>query len=179
MKAGLAFLTEERKTDGIVPLMDSKVNTALPVLRRFSRMGYLNRRAMSKSATEILDNLELKGDPDNAVQSLSGGNQQKVLIARALIQDPEILLLDEPSKGVDIGAKGEIHSLLRRLAHEDGLAVVMVSSEEEEILSVADSVLVFAEGRVVAGPIPAADLDIPTLRQLAWTEDTDETERAS
>lgn len=170
-KRGIAFLTEERKHDGIVPLMDSLMNTALPVLRRFSRAGVLDRRALRSEASELLTGLGLRGDPREPISSLSGGNQQKALIARTLIQRPEILLLDEPSKGVDIGAKSEIHAIMRRLAHEEGIAVVMVSSEEEEILDVADRVLVFAGGRVVAGPTPAEDLDIAQLRTLAWNED--------
>ena len=90
------------------------------------------------------------------------------------MQDPEILLLDEPSKGVDIGAKSDIHTLLRKLAHEDDRTVVMVSSEEEEILDVADRVLVFVGGQVVAGPLDAAELDIATLRTLAWHESDDD-----
>lgn len=129
---------------------------------------------MSAESGEILSSMDLKGDPDAPITSLSGGNQQKALIARTLIQRPDILLLDEPSKGVDIGAKSEIHSLLRKLAHEEGKAVVMVSSEEEEILDVADKVLVFAGGRVVAGPLDVAGLDISMLRTMAWHEDEDD-----
>ena len=174
MRYGIAFLSEERKYDGIVPQMNSYLNTSLPVLKRFSRMSNLSFKEMSAESGEILSSMDLKGDPDAPITSLSGGNQQKALIARTLIQRPDILLLDEPSKGVDIGAKSEIHSLLRKLAHEEGKAVVMVSSEEEEILDVADKVLVFAGGRVVAGPLDVAGLDISMLRTMAWHEDEDD-----
>lgn len=167
---GIAFLTEERTVDGIVPQMSSLLNTALPVLDQHARFGWLDGKSMRSRARGLLDELELKGDPAQPVTSLSGGNQQKVLIARALIQGPRVLLLDEPSKGVDIGAKGEIHNLLRRLAHEEGIAIVMVSSEEEEILDVADRVLVFSEGVVAAGPLPVSQLTIKQLRALAWGE---------
>lgn len=173
MEHGIAFLTEERKSDGIVPQMNSYLNTALPVLSRFSKSGALSRKKMETEASDVLDSLRLKGDPTQPITSLSGGNQQKVLLAKALVQNPEVLLLDEPSKGVDIGAKSEIHQILKRLAHADGRAIVMVSSEEEEILEVADQVLVFSDGQVVAGPVPAGSLDISQLRRLAWGEDRD------
>lgn len=174
MDHGISFLTEERKSDGIIPQMNSHLNTALPVLRRFSRGGRLSRRKLEAQTAELLDSLTLKGDPTRPITSLSGGNQQKVLLAKALIQDPEVLLLDEPSKGVDIGAKSEIHQILRNLAHCDGRAIVMVSSEEEEILEVADQVLVFVEGRVAHGPIPVGELTVSRLRRLAWGEAEEE-----
>lgn len=174
MKHRIAFLTEERKQDGIVPQMNSYLNASLPVLKKFSSFSYLNNKKLVESTDELLESTGIKGDPQSPITSLSGGNQQKVIIARALMQDPEILLLDEPSKGVDIGAKSDIHTLLRKLAHEDDRTVVMVSSEEEEILDVADRVLVFVGGQVVAGPLDAAELDIATLRTLAWHESDDD-----
>lgn len=173
MKHGIAFVTEERKKDGIVPLMDSYQNAGLPVLGRYTRAGMLDRGRMVADTAAILEQLDLKGDPSKPIVSLSGGNQQKVLLARALAQRPHILLLDEPSKGVDIGAKEEIHDILRRLAHEQGMTVVMVSSEEEEVLEVSDSILVFGEGRVLAGPCDAADMTASRLRRLAWGETDD------
>lgn len=170
MRHGIAFLTEERKFDGIVPLMDSYQNAALPVVRQFVRSGWLNKGRMRERMGAILDQLSLRGDPANPIESLSGGNQQKVLLARTLAQNPAILLLDEPSKGVDIGAKGEIHDILRDMAHGQGLTVVMVSSEEEEILEVSDRVLVFGDGHVIGGPYDVNALNAPRLRRLAWGE---------
>lgn len=170
IRHGIAFLTEERKSDGMVPQMSAYLNTSLPVLERFSRASRLNFQEMFEASDVILRPLKLKGDPNGSMTALSGGNQQKVLIARTLMQNPDVMLLDEPSKGVDIGAKSEIHALLRKLAHVDGKAIVMVTSEEEEILDVADRVLVFSGGRVVAGPIGVSELDVPTLRTLAWRE---------
>ncbi|MBT1182285.1 sugar ABC transporter ATP-binding protein [Bifidobacterium sp. CP2] len=173
MKRGIAFLTEERKKDGIVPLMNSYQNAGLPVLERYTRAGMLNKAKMTADTAAILNQLDLKGDPGKPIVSLSGGNQQKVLLARALAQHPHILLLDEPSKGVDIGAKEEIHEILRKLAHEQGMTVVMVSSEEEEVLEVSDKILVFGEGRVLAGPYDVADMTASQLRRLAWGESDD------
>ncbi len=165
---GVVYLTEERKVDGIVPQLDAGTNVALPVLRSFTRFGVLDRRAARRRATELMDALRLRGDRSAPVVSLSGGNQQKVLLARALAQAPRVLLLDEPTKGVDIGVKSEIHRMVRRLAHEDGLTVVLVSSEEEEVLEVADDVAVFALGRCDGGLTAASSLTPADLRRTAW-----------
>ncbi len=170
MRAGIAFVTEERKLDGIVPAMNAYQNASLPIVERFSRFGFLNLGQMRRESRKILDRLRLQGNPNQPVTSLSGGNQQKVLLARAMAQNPRILLLDEPTKGVDLGVKSEIYQLLRKLAHEQELAVVMVSSEEEEILEVSDSVLVFAGGTVVRGPVPTSQVSQAQLREWSWTE---------
>ncbi|WEV46878.1 sugar ABC transporter ATP-binding protein [Bifidobacterium sp. ESL0690] len=169
MKRGIAFLTEERKKDGIVPLMSSYQNAGLPELKRYSKSGFLNKSKMRQDTGTILKQLGLKGAPENPVESLSGGNQQKVLLARALAQRPHILLLDEPSKGVDIGAKEEIHVILRSLAQQNDMTIVMVSSEEEEILDISDEVLVLGEGKVLAGPFPVGQVSQSQLRKLAWS----------
>lgn len=167
-KKGVVYLTEERKHDGIVPKLDSLTNVGLPVLRKHRTAGVLDVRGMRSAAAELLQSLKLKGDPRSAVVSLSGGNQQKVLIARALAQEPQLLLLDEPTKGVDLGVKSEIHRLLRRLAHEEGLTVIVVSSEEEEILEVADDVVTFTHGACDGDTIPASELTQVELRRAAW-----------
>ncbi|MFT0762965.1 sugar ABC transporter ATP-binding protein [Actinomyces sp. F1_1611] len=170
IRRGIAFLTEERKTDGIVPQQNSVTNTALPVLERFTSWGVLRSGALDKYVNRLLEFLELRGDPQAPISSLSGGNQQKVLLAKALAQEPKVLLLDEPTKGVDIGVKTEIHQILRDLAHTEDMVVVMVSSEEEEILDVSDEVIVFAGGRVVSDPLPVDELSVSKLRHLAWSE---------
>lgn len=169
-RAGIVYLTEERKHDGIIPQLGSVVNVMLPVMRRHRRLGRLHWQEIDDLANEYMDRLQVRGDRTMPVDSLSGGNQQKVLLARTLAQGPKVLLLDEPTKGVDIGVKVEIHRLLRDLAHDQGLAVVVVSSEEEEILDVADEVVVFVEGRPVGPPRPASELSQATLRQAAWSQ---------
>lgn len=165
---GLVYLTEERKIDGIVPGLDSTINVVLPVLSKFTRWGVLNRRAMASAATGYMEQLKVRGNRAAPVVSLSGGNQQKVLLARTLAQEPRFLLLDEPTKGVDIGVKSEIHRLLRSLAHEQGMTVVVVSSEEEEILDVSDDVATFSAGRCDGTTRLATDLTLVNLRQAAW-----------
>ena len=165
---GLVYLTEERKVDGIVPGLDSATNVALPFLRRFSRWGVLNREALTREAQDLMDRFNVRGDRSGPVASLSGGNQQKVLFARALGQRPTVLLLDEPTKGVDIGVKGQIHRELRMLAHEEGMTIIVVSSEEEEVLDVADDVVTFAAGVCTGERYARRDLTIASLREMAW-----------
>jgi ribose transport system ATP-binding protein len=167
-RRGLVYLTEERKRDGLVPLLDSPLNTALPVLRRYRRGGLLDRGRLGTDAGVLLDRLQVRGDRGGPVVRLSGGNQQKVLLARALAQQPTVLLLDEPTRGVDIGVKAQIHAMVRDLAHRDGLTVVLASGEEEEILDLADDVAVFVAGRTVGHVREAAGLGPADLRSLAW-----------
>lgn len=166
----IAFVTEERKFDGIVPLMNSYQNLALPVLKKFKKAGLLDLAALRKRGAVQLKDLELRGSPSQPVNSLSGGNQQKVLLGRALVQEPRILLLDEPTKGVDIGVKNEIYRLLKRLARKENMAIVFVSSEEEEVLSLSDKVLILAHGMPVIEATSAALLSQAKLRELSWTE---------
>lgn len=167
-RAGLVYLTEERKHDGIVPGLSSPQNVALPVLGRFRRAGFLDRAGVQREAEDLLTRLRVRGDVHAPVVSLSGGNQQKVLLARALAQRPRVLLLDEPTKGVDLGVKAEIHRIVRALAHESGLTVVLVSSEEDEIAEVADDVLVMSHGRTSGRLLAADDRTPQSLRRAAW-----------
>jgi len=170
-RSGIVYLTEERKFDGIVPQLDSETNVALPVLRRYRTGIFLDRRAMRRATSAVMDELRVRGDRTGPVASLSGGNQQKVLLARALVQQPRVLLLDEPTKGVDLGVKLDIHRMIRELAHDKGITVILVSSEEDEVLEASDDVAVFTGGRCTGAVRPATDLTTATLRQAAWSED--------
>jgi ribose transport system ATP-binding protein len=167
-RAGLVYLTEDRKRDGIVAPLDSVMNVSLPVLQRFRRFGFLHHPSLGRSANEYLDILRVRGDRTQPITRLSGGNQQKILFARALAQEPSVLLLDEPTKGVDIGVKGDIHRMIRQLAAEKQLTVLLVSSEEEEILEVADDVVVFVGGRCDGEAQPAKEMNATQLRHAAW-----------
>jgi ABC-type sugar transport system ATPase subunit len=167
-RAGVVYLTEERKSDGIVPRLDCATNVVLPVLGRHRRWGLLDRRALNATAQALMEQLRVRGDRRGQVVNLSGGNQQKVLLARALAQDPAVLLLDEPTKGVDLGVKAEIHRLIRSLAHERGLTVVVVSSEEDEICEVADDIVVIAHGTTDGRPVPPDQRTPAALRHIAW-----------
>lgn len=164
---GVAFLSEERKFDGFIPQMTSIENIVLPVLDRYRSVGMLNWGGLRRAAKNVLSAIPIRGDVQQPITSLSGGNQQKALFARAVLQTPVLLLLDEPTKGVDIGAKAEIYEIIRRLAHE-GRSVIVVSSEEEELLEIADHVVVFRNGACDGEAIPEQDLTIANLRRRAW-----------
>ncbi len=168
IRRGVAFLSEERKSDGIVPQMSSRTNILIPVLDRFTRRGLIDWRQARNAAEKALRSIALHGDIAAPVTTLSGGNQQKMLLARALLQDPALLLLDEPTKGVDIGAKAEIYDIVRRFASA-GRAVIVVSSEEEELLELADRIVVFRNGACDGQSLAAGRLTVPELRRAAWS----------
>lgn len=165
---GVVFVTEDRKVDGFVPQMTAKQNTLLPVLEDFIKVGWLRLNEIDREAAVLLKNLAVHGDIGGPMIRLSGGNQQKVLFARAIRQRPRLLLLDEPTKGVDIGAKAEIYRLIRYLTREQNITVIMVSSEEQEILRVADDVAIFRNGICEGTVYDAKELDESKLRALAW-----------
>ena len=156
--AGVGLSPEERKSQGLVLDEPIYVNVTLSALSRFGRAGFLDERAEREAAREQIEALELRPpDPDRPTVTLSGGNQQKILLARWLVHGTRVLLLDEPTRGVDVGARAEIYALIRRLAAA-GNAIVIVSSEIEEVLGLSDTVLVIAEGRVLQ-TVPAAEID--------------------
>jgi len=148
---GIALVTEDRKQYGVVPRMAVRENITLSRLAAYARAGWIRRRAEAADTAEVIDRMGISPpDPERAVSDLSGGNQQKAIVGRWLLTRPRILLLDEPTRGIDVGAKGEIYKLIRSLA-EDGMAILMVSSELPEILSMSDRILVMAAGRITAG----------------------------
>jgi len=177
---GVVLVTEDRKKDGFIPQLDAKLNVALPVLKDFVKFEWLRRGLMRRKMSIALQHVQIRGDLDGPMARLSGGNQQKVLFARAIRQNPKLLLLDEPTKGVDIGAKGEIHRIIRRLAEENNdVLVLVVSSEEEEILAIADDVVIFRAGTCdgsVYDPSTLRRRD-GSLRELAWHQE--EVEKSS
>lgn len=140
-------------------------------MKQFSKFTWLSLKKMDSAMQNILARLQIRGNLQGPVVSLSGGNQQKVLLGRAIALNPQLLMLDEPTKGVDIGAKGEIHRIFKDMAHQENVAVVVVSSEEEEILEVSDRVCVFAQGRNICEPEDVANFSVQRLRKLAWSKD--------
>jgi galactofuranose transport system ATP-binding protein len=148
--AGLALLPEDRKGEGIVPDMSVAENLTLAALPALTRLGVVSRARQREIVERFMRRLSIKAyGPEQKMRELSGGNQQKVLLARWLCRDPKLLLLDEPTRGVDIGAKGDIQALIRELAR-DGLGVLMISSELEEIVEGSGRVLVMRDGQVAA-----------------------------
>ncbi|WP_242658201.1 sugar ABC transporter ATP-binding protein [Klenkia brasiliensis] len=156
--AGVGLAPEERKSQALLLGDPIYRNITLSSLARFARGGFLSVRGEKAAARAQTEALDLRPvDVDREVRTLSGGNQQKVVLARWLLRDCRVLLLDEPTRGVDVGARSEIYALVRALA-DRGVAVVVVSSEIPEVLGLADRVLVLAEGRVLADE-PAGALD--------------------
>jgi rhamnose transport system ATP-binding protein len=150
LRRGLGMIPESRKADGLLFLRSVVENVSLSNLGAYSRGGIVNRRSELGAATEVLDSLDVKGASYQApVASLSGGNQQKVLFARMLMCNPKLLIADEPTRGVDVGAKRAIYELLVSLG-ERGMGVLLISSELEEILGLAHRALVMRRGRIVA-----------------------------
>ncbi|WP_416970050.1 sugar ABC transporter ATP-binding protein [Streptomyces sp. 4F14] len=158
VRAGLGLAPEERKAQALLMLQSVTRNVSVSTLSRFARAGWIDRTAELGAARAATRELSLRPDnPSVAVRTLSGGNQQKAVLARWLLRGCKVLLLDEPTRGVDVGARAELYAVVRRLADE-GLAVLLVSSEVPEVLGLADRVLVLREGRVVH-TAPARELD--------------------
>jgi ribose transport system ATP-binding protein len=146
--AGLGLLTEDRKGEGLVLQMSVSQNMTQPSLREFSSAGWIRRRAEGVRSQEFVDKLSIKTPSlKHKVEYLSGGNQQKVLLARWLMKKLTVIILDEPTRGIDVGAKAEIHRLIDELA-KGGLAVLVMTSEMPELLGVSDRILVMSAGRV-------------------------------
>jgi len=145
----MALLTEERRATGIVPMLSVKENMLLANLRRYiGKIGLLNEKKGEADAREKINALRVKTPgTKNRIRDLSGGNQQKVLFARWLLTDPDILLLDEPTRGIDVGAKYEIYSIIADLAKR-GKSIIMISSEMPELLGMSDRIMVMCDGRV-------------------------------
>ncbi len=149
VRAGMGLAPEERKSQALVQYESIARNVSLASLGRYSRLGWVDRAREHTAATEATDALQLQpADTRRPVRVLSGGNQQKAVVARWLLADCRLLLLDEPTRGVDVGARAEIYALVRRLA-DSGVGVVVVSSEIPEVLGLADRVLVLRDGHVV------------------------------
>jgi ribose transport system ATP-binding protein len=147
---GVGYCSEDRKADGIVPDMSVGENITLAILPRLVAMGVVDESRQRAIVDRFMKRLAIKASgPEQKVRELSGGNQQKVLLARWLCADPKLLILDEPTRGIDVGAKAEIQTLIRELA-DQGLGVLMISSELEEIVEGADRVYVLSDGRTVA-----------------------------
>ena len=166
IRAGLALVTEDRKLSGLVLGMSSGDNISMARLPLLARLGIVDRRKEAEMVAGLIQDLRVKVyGPEQIVGTLSGGNQQKVVLAKWLATNPEVLILDEPTRGIDVGAKAEIYNLIGELAAR-GLAVVMVSSELPEILGLADRVVVMHEGRL-AGELTRAQATQERIMNLA------------
>lgn len=167
MAQGMAFLTEDRKDTGCFLILDILENMQMAVLgNKFVRYGFVDQGKVARECEEMSAKLRVKTpNLSERIENLSGGNQQKVLIGRWLLTNPKILILDEPTRGIDVGAKAEIHRLISALAGQ-GVAVIMISSEMPEVLGMSDRILVMHEGRMT-GIIDRAEADQVKIMELA------------
>jgi ribose transport system ATP-binding protein len=157
IRAGVALLPEDRKAEGVIGTLSVRENIALAALPRLSRAGLVSEARIDRIVETFMRRLRIKAaGPHQRVAELSGGNQQKVLLARWLATEPKVLLLDEPTRGIDVGAKAEVQALIDELA-EDGLGVLLISSDLEELVEGSDRVVVLKDGAVV-GELSGGDL---------------------
>jgi ribose transport system ATP-binding protein len=164
--AGLALVPESRKEQGVIATSSIRENTILSTLKNLSRSIMRAQKKEANLTTSFIEKLKVRcTGPEQCVGDLSGGNQQKIVLARCLATSPSVLLLDEPTRGVDVGARREIYSILFELASH-GLAVLFVSSELEEVLGIADRVLVMRDGRIT-GELSRAELSERSIMMLA------------
>ncbi|MCS7252354.1 MAG: ATP-binding cassette domain-containing protein, partial [Thermoflexus sp.] len=149
MDAGIFYIPEDRHRQGIVAPLSVRSNLTLAILRRLTRFGLVDERAERGLAQAYRERLRIRiADLEQPVGTLSGGNQQKVVVARGLAIQPRVLILDEPTRGIDVGTKAEIHRLMDELAAQ-GMGILMISSELPEILGMSDRILVMRAGRLM------------------------------
>lgn len=166
VKLGIGFVTEDRKRQGLFLDYSICYNTSLPILKRISNLGVINKIKERKIATKEWEDLRIKAPSiDTKASTLSGGNQQKIVLAKWLAADCKVIFMDEPTRGVDVGAKQEIYKLLAELA-ETGIAIVIVSSEMEELLGMSDRILILHEG-VSAGEISKGEFSQEIVMQYS------------
>jgi ribose transport system ATP-binding protein len=172
MRHGIAYVPEDRKKQGLFLQTSAMVNATINVADRHSRAGVVNARALERITRKAIDTLNIKvPHTQSVISSLSGGNQQKVLLARWLEIKPRVLILDEPTRGVDVGAKSEIYHIINTLA-ATGTAVIVISSELPEVVGLCDRVLVMREGRI-AGELAKSDISQESIMTLATQSEHD------
>ena len=164
--AGLALVPEDRKTHGLFTALSARINVTITILSNLTRFGILRRAAEDQVVAGARESLSIvMSSPEQETQFLSGGNQQKVVLAKWLSTDPAVIILDEPTRGVDVGAKFEIYKLMRQL-NDRGIAIVMISSELPEIIGMSDRIMVMNDGRV-AGQLSREEAGEARIIELA------------
>jgi putative multiple sugar transport system ATP-binding protein len=166
IEAGLAYVTEDRKGDGLILIQDVKQNITLANLQEIANRGVVDNNAEVKVANEYKTSLNIKTPSvEQKVSNLSGGNQQKVSLGKWLFVKPDVLILDEPTRGIDVGAKFEIYTIMTRLVQE-GMSIIMISSELPEVLGMSDRVYIVSAGKIT-GELPIEEATQEKIMQLA------------
>jgi len=164
--SGIGFLTEDRKMDGFVGTMNIQENMTLSILKKISKVAIINTKTENEKSNHFFETLKIKAPSlKTEIINLSGGNQQKVVLAKSLLTDMKILFLDEPTAGIDVGAKAEIYKIIKELA-ESGISIVMVSSEYPELIAMCDRFIIIANGRI-AGELTRADANEAAIIHMA------------
>ncbi len=167
IRAGLALLTEDRKAQGLVLGQSVRENFGLPNLGQFSRLGVVREKTERDAFTRYVESLRIRiPHQDQLARNLSGGNQQKIVLAKWLQRNCEVIIFDEPTRGIDVGAKFEVHQLINELAAA-GKAILMISSELPEILGMSDRILVMHSGRIVGEITDVAQATQEDIMHLA------------
>ena len=165
-RAGLVLIPEDRKAHGLILNQSMKFNISLPNLEKFRSLGVLQHRKEKEAVHQSIDRVQIRpSQPEITTENLSGGNQQKVVVAKWLLTDPRVVIFDEPTRGIDVGAKAEIYQHIRNLTYR-GVGVVMASSDLPELLGMSDRILVFHEG-CLAGELPRAEATEERIMRLA------------
>jgi ribose transport system ATP-binding protein len=166
IRAGIYLAPEDRRATGLITEMTIRENITLPALRRYTNLGLIRRSRESRTAQQQITALKVKTPGvETRVMNLSGGNQQKVVLGKWLALEPKVIIFDEPTRGIDVGAKSEIYRLMGSLA-DNGVAIIMISSDMEEILGVADRIAVMHEGRIT-GFLDRNEFDQEKVMRLA------------
>ena len=167
IKHGFALVTEERRQTGIFAMLSINFNSIIANIDNYKgNFGFLNNRKMHEDTMWVIDSMQVKTPSEKTpIQSLSGGNQQKVILGRWLLSAPDILMLDEPTRGIDVGAKYDIYKLIIDLATE-GKTIIMVSSEMPELLGITDRIMVMSNGKV-AGIVETKDTNQEEIMALS------------
>lgn len=166
LNAGVAYVTEDRKGDGLILIQDIKSNITMANLKALTNFGIINENEEVKVANEFKNSIDIKAPSvEQTVGNLSGGNQQKVSLCKSLFVSPNTLILDEPTRGIDVGAKYEIYTIMNRLVKE-GMSIIMISSDLLEVIGMSDRIYVMAEGKVT-GEIKAEDATEHRIMEMA------------
>ena len=166
LKRGFAFVPEDRKDQGLILEQSILQNMVLSVLKKLSVLNFTNARKENEVCNDYIQKLKIRCSGGNMmVRMLSGGNQQKVVLGKCLASEPKILLLDEPTRGVDVGAKAEIYKIINELASE-GMSIIVVSSEMTELLGISDRILVMHEGHL-SGELSMEEASEEAIMKLA------------
>jgi rhamnose transport system ATP-binding protein len=157
MRLGISFLPEDRHQQGLVLQFPIRANETLPILRQLSdKLGLVDRAKEAEIARDFAERMRVVTTGiEQLTSTLSGGNQQKVLLAKWLIPSPRVLILDQPTRGIDVGAKAEIHRIVSHLAAQ-GIAIILIGDDAEEVIAMADRIIIFRGGRVAAEALRAS-----------------------